>query len=75
MTFTLFISVRLITTNVLNNNSTLFLKTTENLIETESEIIGRDTTGSANLIVLIVDCSASIGKHKSITVKSYNQFL
>ncbi len=75
MTFTLFISVRLITTNVLNKNSTLFLKTTENPIETGSEIIGRDTTGLGNLIVFNVDCWASIGKHKSITVKSYNQFL
>jgi hypothetical protein len=61
--------------NVLNNNSTLFPNTTENAIETESQIIGRDTTGSGNLIVFILGCSASIAKHMSITVLSYNQFL
>ncbi len=59
----------------MNNNSTLFPNTTENAIETESQIIGNDTTGSGNLILFIVDCSASMGKHKSITVLSYNQFL
>jgi hypothetical protein len=51
MTFALFISVRLTTANVLNNNSTLFPNTTENAIETESKIIGSDTTGSGNSIV------------------------